>query len=57
MVVSDVEVNGRDARFSHDGGQELTVTPRHALKRGHKFTVEVEYGGHAAADCRSGRFA
>ena len=45
MVVSDVEVNGRDAQFSHDGEQELTITPRHALKRGHKFTVEVEYGG------------
>jgi aminopeptidase N len=45
MVVSDVEVNGRDAEWSHDGGQELTVTPRHALKRGHKFSVEVEYGG------------
>ena len=45
MVVSDVEVNGRDARFAHDGGQELTVTPRHALKRGRKFTVEVAYGG------------
>ncbi len=45
MVVSDVEVNGRDAEWSHDGGQELTVTPRHALKRGHKFSVVVEYGG------------
>jgi aminopeptidase N len=45
LPVSDVEVNGRDAEFSHDGGQELTVTPRHALKRGHKFSVEVEYGG------------
>ncbi len=45
MVVSEVEVNGRDAEWTHDGGQELTVTPRHALKRGHKFSVEVEYGG------------
>ena len=48
MVVSEVEVNGRDATWSHETGpdaQELTVTPRHALKRGHKFTVEVEYGG------------
>jgi aminopeptidase N len=45
MVVSDVEVNGRDAEWSHDGGQELAVTPHHALKRGHKFSVEVEYGG------------
>jgi aminopeptidase N len=45
MVASDVEVNGRDAQFAHDGGQELTVTPRHALKRGRKFTVEVVYGG------------
>ena len=48
MVVSEVEVNGRDAAWSHETGpdaQELTVTPRHALKRGHKFTVEVEYGG------------
>ena len=45
MVVSDVEVNGRDAEWSHDGGQELTITPRHALKRGHKFSVDVEYGG------------
>jgi aminopeptidase N len=45
MVVSDVEVDGRDADWSHDGGQELTVTPQHALKKGHKFKVEVEYGG------------
>ncbi len=45
MVVSEVEVNGRDAEWTHDGGQELTVTPRHALKRGRKFSVEVEYGG------------
>jgi aminopeptidase N len=45
MVVSEVEVNGRDAEWTHDGGQELTVRPRHALKRGHKFSVELEYGG------------
>jgi aminopeptidase N len=45
LPVSDVEVDGRDAEFSHDGGQELTVTPDRALKKGHKFEVEVSYGG------------
>jgi aminopeptidase N len=43
--ISDLEVNGRDADFARDG-QELTVTPRHGIKRGTRFFVEVEYSGN-----------
>ena len=43
--ITDLEVNGRDARFDHDGGQELTVIPRHGLIRGLPFLVQVEYSG------------
>jgi len=43
--VSDVEVNGRDAAHEHDGGQELTVTPRRGLRRSQAFVVVVEYSG------------
>jgi aminopeptidase N len=44
--VSDVEVNGRDARrFSLEGEHELVIVPKKKLKRGDRFTVEVEYAG------------
>jgi aminopeptidase N len=43
-AISDLEVNGRDARFERDG-QELTVIPRHGLIRGLPFLVQVEYSG------------
>ena len=43
--ISDLEVNGRDAQFARDG-QELTVTPRHGLRRGSGFLVRVEYSGN-----------
>ena len=42
--ISDLEVNGRDARFTRDG-QELTVIPRHGLLRKLPFVVRVEYSG------------
>jgi len=42
--ISDLEVNGRDAR-SERVGQELTVIPRHGLIRGLPFIVQVEYSG------------
>ena len=45
MVVADVEVNGADAQFAHDGGQELTVTPTSPLPQGASFVVRVDYGG------------
>jgi aminopeptidase N len=44
--ISELEVNGRDARIERDGGQELTVIPRHGLRRHHKFVVRVEYSGN-----------
>ncbi len=47
-AISDLEVNGRDARFEREG-QELTVIPRHGLIRGLPFLVQVEYSGQPAA--------
>ncbi len=44
LDVRRVEVNGRRAVFSRDGG-ELTITPRHGLDKHHKFTVVVTYDG------------
>jgi aminopeptidase N len=44
LTVSSVRVNGRPARFVHTG-PELVVTPRRALKAGHRFTVDVRYAG------------
>jgi aminopeptidase N len=44
LAVSDVDVNGRDARFARDG-QELMITPRHKLHRRFSFVVQVRYGG------------
>ncbi len=46
--ISELEVNGRDARFERDG-QELTVIPRHGLIRGLRFLVVVEYSGQPEA--------
>jgi aminopeptidase N len=43
--ISDLEVNGRDARFERVG-QELTVIPRHGLARGRHFVVRVKYAGN-----------
>jgi aminopeptidase N len=44
LAVSSVWVNGRPAGYVHNGS-ELVVTPRRALKAGHRFTVDVRYGG------------
>jgi aminopeptidase N len=44
LDVQSVRVNGRRAQWSRDG-QELVVTPRHRLKKGRRFQVEVRYGG------------
>src|SRR3954462_12001287 len=43
--VSVVTVDGHPARFSRSG-QELTVVPRAALRRGRRFSVVVGYAGH-----------
>jgi aminopeptidase N len=39
--ITGVRVNGRSARFSHDG-EELVVTPRKALRKGRTFVVKVD---------------
>ena len=44
LEVTDVEVDRRDATWTREG-QELIVTPRRPLREGHRFTVEVTYGG------------
>ncbi|MEW1778418.1 M1 family metallopeptidase [Streptomyces sp. NPDC086777] len=44
LEVTKVEVNGRRARFTRTG-DEITVTPRDALRKGRDFTVSVTYGG------------
>ena len=44
LKAQKVTVDGRSARFSHDG-QELVITPPRGLRRGHRFRVAVTYGG------------
>ncbi|MFD3588795.1 M1 family metallopeptidase [Streptomyces sp. NPDC058683] len=44
LEVTRVEVNGRRAEFTRTG-DEITVTPRNRLSKGHEFTVSVTYGG------------
>ncbi|MEU6283645.1 M1 family metallopeptidase [Streptomyces sp. NPDC047028] len=44
LDVSRVEVDGRRAHFTRDG-DEITITPRHTLRKGRHFTVTVTYGG------------
>ncbi|MFS4093464.1 M1 family metallopeptidase [Streptomyces sp. AF1A] len=44
LKITRVEVDGRRARFTRDG-DEVTVTPRHSLRRGRQFRVTVTYGG------------
>ncbi|WP_445280885.1 M1 family metallopeptidase [Streptomyces sp. DSM 118148] len=44
LDISRIEVDGSGARFTRDG-DEVTVTPRHTLRRGREFTVSVTYGG------------
>ena len=49
LHVSSVRVNGHAARFAQPKAlvQELVITPRHALAKGHRFTVVVRYRGTA----------
>ena len=44
LTVSSVRVNGQPARYAKTD-TELVVTPRRVLKAGHRFTVDVRYGG------------
>ncbi|MGW1589107.1 M1 family metallopeptidase [Streptomyces sp. NPDC002386] len=44
LEITRVEVDGRSADFTRDG-DEVTVTPRHTLRKGRAFTVSVTYGG------------
>ncbi|MFJ3234406.1 M1 family metallopeptidase [Streptomyces sp. NPDC086787] len=44
LKVTRLTVDGAAARFSRDG-QELVVTPRHALRKGQNFRVTVTYNG------------
>jgi aminopeptidase N len=42
--IPDLEVDGKDARFTRDG-QELTVIPSRGIRRGKNFKVDIEYSG------------
>lgn len=42
LTIKNVVVDRRDAGFEQDG-EELVITPRVPLRRGHRFTVSVEY--------------
>jgi aminopeptidase N len=44
LTVSHVSVNGKRASFTHEG-QELSISPRPKLKKGHRFVVVVRYAG------------
>ncbi|MFG2951189.1 M1 family metallopeptidase [Streptomyces adustus] len=44
LTVTNVEVNGRRARFAREA-DEIRITPRDALRKGRTFTVTVTYGG------------
>ncbi len=44
LTVDEVEVNGRRATWTRDGG-ELIITPREGLRDRKSFNVEVEYHG------------
>ncbi|MFI1365070.1 M1 family metallopeptidase [Streptomyces griseochromogenes] len=44
LRITRVEVNGRRAGFTRHG-DEVTITPRDALRKGRNFTVTVTYGG------------
>ncbi|MGW4303703.1 M1 family metallopeptidase [Streptomyces sp. NPDC004646] len=45
LSVTGVTVDGGAARHTTRDGQELVVTPRHALRKGHDFRVTVTYRG------------
>ena len=50
LTVRSVVVEGRKARWARSQDHELTVTPRHNLKEGRRFTRRVQKLVHAA--CR-----
>ncbi|MFJ9040263.1 M1 family metallopeptidase [Streptomyces sp. NPDC102406] len=44
LAVTRIEVDGRRAGFTRTG-DEMVVTPRGPIRKGHTFRVEVTYGG------------
>lgn len=44
LTVRSITVDGKPARWSRSG-DELTVTPRHGLRKGSRFTTVVRYDG------------
>ncbi len=49
LVVSEVEVNGRRARYTREGEHELVIRPKGKLRKGRPFLVKVRYEGVAEA--------
>ncbi|WP_326837587.1 M1 family metallopeptidase [Amycolatopsis rhabdoformis] len=45
LKISALSVNGRNAKYSRSGAQELVITPPHGLRKGSSFTVSVSYAG------------
>jgi aminopeptidase N len=45
LGITSLRVNGKRASFVRRG-QELEIRPRHGLRKGKRFTVQVRYRGH-----------
>ena len=45
LKISRLSVDGRAARFTRSGAQELVITPPHGLRKGRTFLVSVTYAG------------
>jgi aminopeptidase N len=45
LTVRSVRVDGRKAHWTRSQDHELTVTPKHALQEGRRFTTVVRYDG------------
>jgi aminopeptidase N len=49
LEVSEVNVNGRRARYTREGEHELVIRPKGKLRKGRPFLVSVRYEGVAEA--------
>jgi len=45
LTIDRLTVNGARVEYVREGAQELVITPRHGLRHGSRFVVEVSYHG------------